>query len=135
MATYSMKNPFANGDSKTFTHIVQPGDAAGFGGGMLHPVYATFALARDAEWSGRLFVLEMKEEDEEGIGTSITVAHHAPALIGTEVTFTATLAGVSGNEVLTRYRATAGDRLIASGEQTQKILKKERLARLFGFPM
>ena len=75
-----MHNPFQEGDSKTFTHLVTEPDIARFESGTVHEVYSTFALARDAEWSGRLFVLEMKEEHEEGIGTGITITHHSPAL-------------------------------------------------------
>jgi fluoroacetyl-CoA thioesterase len=64
-----MKNLFKIGDSKTFTKMVTTNDIAQFDEGTVHEVYGTFALGRDAEWSSRLFVLEMKEEDEEGIGT------------------------------------------------------------------
>ena len=126
-----MQNPFSTGDTKTFIHMVVETDSARFESGEVHPVYSTFAIARDAEWSGRLFVLEMKEADEEGIGTGITVTHHSPALIGEEVIFTATLEEVNRNEVVTSYKAYAGERLIAEGKQWQKILKKEKLDRLF----
>lgn len=123
--------PFEPGTVKTFRHTVTDDDTARFESGEVHAVYSTFALARDAEWSGRLFVLEMKEDDEEGIGTGITVTHHAPALTGQEVVFTATLQEVRGNEVINTYEAHVGERLIASGKQSQKILKKEKLERLF----
>ena len=126
-----MNNPFSIGDVKIFPHVVTVADTAKFESGEVHSVYSTFALARDAEWSGRLFVLEMKEDGEEGIGTGITVSHHAPALIGQEVVFSATLLAVNGNEVVSQYEAKVGDRLIASGEQKQKILPKEKLERLF----
>ena len=66
-----MINPFQPGDVKSFVHVVTEADTARFDSGEVHNVYSTFALARDAEWSGRLFVLEMKEEGEEGIGTAI----------------------------------------------------------------
>ena len=61
-----MKNPFKSGDQKTYRHRVTEADIARFESGLVHPFYATFALGRDAEWAGRLFVLEMKEEGEEG---------------------------------------------------------------------
>lgn len=126
-----MINPFNIGATKTFIHKVVDGDAARFESGEVHNVYSTFALSRDAEWSGRLFVLEMKEPGEEGIGTGITVTHHSPALMGQEVVFTATLAAVNKNEVVVDYTAQVGDRLIGSGKTWQKILKKEKLDRLF----
>ncbi len=126
-----MNNPFSIGDTKTYTHTVTAADAAAFESGEVHNVYSTFALTRDAEWSGRLFVLEMKEAAEEGIGTGITVMHHSPALMGQEVIFTATLAEVTKNEVVTDYTAKVNGRLIADGRQWQKILKREKLDRLF----
>lgn len=126
-----MKQPFSLGDVKVYTHIATTEDIARFETGTVHNVYSTFALTRDAEWSGRLFVLEMKEEDEEGIGTGIQLTHCAPALIGEEVVFTSVLTGVNKNEVVTDFTAKVGDRVIAQGRQWQKILKKERLEKLF----
>jgi predicted thioesterase len=119
------------GAVRTFSRVVTHEDAAAFDAGTVHPVYSTFALTRDAEWSGRLFVLELKEADEEGIGTGISVEHLSPALIGETVTFTATLTALRGNEVINDYIACVGDRIIAKGTQKQKILKKDRLEALF----
>lgn len=112
--------------------MVTGADKAEFESGEVHAVYSTFALSRDAEWSGRLFVLEMKEPDEEGIGTGLTITHHSPALVGQEVLFTATLTEVNRNEVVVDYTAHVGDRLVASGKTWQKILKREKIDRLFG---
>ena len=126
-----VKNPFNAGDMKTFSRTITEADTARFDSGEVHAVYSTFALARDAEWSGRLFVLEMKEEGEEGIGTGITVKHHAPALVGEGIEFRATLVEVSRNEVVTDYTARVGERLVAEGRQWQKILRKEKLEALF----
>lgn len=126
-----MIQPFDIGDTQTYIHIVTQADTAKFESGEVHQVYSTFALTRDAEWSGRLFVLEMKEEEEEGIGTGINVIHHAPALVGQEVLFTAILTEVNNNEIVTEYTAKVGERLIASGKQWQKILTREKLDKLF----
>ena len=97
----------------------------------MHPVYATFALGRDAEWVCRLFVLEMKEEDEEGIGTFLKIEHLSPAILNSEVIVEATLKAVEGNSVLCSFEARVGDRIIAKGETGQKVLKKEKLEMLF----
>lgn len=126
-----MINPFNTGDTKEYRHTVADADAARFDSGEVHPVYSTFSIARDAEWAGRLFVLKMKEADEEGIGTGITVTHHSPALMGQVVIFTATLTEVNKNEVIVDYTAHVGERLVASGKTWQKILKKEKIERLF----
>ena len=127
-----MKQLFNIGDTKTFSKVVQEQDIATFESGTVHAVYATFSIARDAEWSGRLFVLEMKEEDEEGIGTSITVDHVSPAFIGDTIVFTAEFVEMNERrEIMTTYKAYCGGRLIAKGIQGQKILKKLKIDALF----
>lgn len=126
-----MKVLFQVGDVKEFEHEVERVDIAAFSSGVVHEVYSTFALARDAEWCCRLFVLEMKEDHEEGIGTMISVNHHSPAKLGQTVTFKATVKELKGNSLICHYEAKVGDRLIASGEQGQKILPKEKIDRIF----
>jgi fluoroacetyl-CoA thioesterase len=126
-----LKSIYKPGDQKIYRTTVRKEDTAVFESGEVHPVYATFALARDAEWACRLFVLEMKEEDEEGIGSFISVKHLSPALPGEEVVFESTVKVIQKNEIICTYKATCGGRLIAEGEQGQKILKKEKLDRLF----
>ena len=126
-----MKELFKSGDKKTYKHIVSKQDIAAFENSTVHPVYATFALGRDAEWACRLFVLEMKEEDEEGIGTFLNIVHHSPALLGSEVEFTAQVKSIEEHEIICTYSAKVGERIIATGEQGQKILKKKRVEQLF----
>ncbi|MGX5817567.1 thioesterase family protein [Chitinophaga lutea] len=126
-----MRQLFKPGDQKTFTRVVREEDCAAFDSGRVHPVYATFALGRDAEWCCRLFVLEMKDAHEEGIGTMLSVEHHSPATLGSEVRFTATVTGLEGHRIRCSFEARVGGRLIARGEQEQKILPKEKLDRLF----
>lgn len=126
-----MKSPFKIGDKKFFTKTVAANETATFESGEVHPVYATFALGKDAEWSSRLFVLEMKEDDEEGIGTFLTVYHQSPALVGQEVTFEAEITKLEKNSIECRYTAKVGGRLIANGETGQKILKTEKVEKLF----
>ena len=41
--------------------------------GLVHTVLSTFALGRELKWVARLFVLEMKSVDEEGIGTELFI--------------------------------------------------------------
>jgi len=122
---------FKEGDTKSFTRKVKPEDTAIFDSGPVHPVYATFAIARDAEWVCRLFALEMKEEDEEGIGTYVSVNHLSPALVAEEVVFEALIKKIEKNEIVCGYKATCGIRLIAEGENKQKILQKTRVEQIF----
>jgi predicted thioesterase len=126
-----MINPFQINDKKIFVKLVEPSDTAKFEVGEVHPVYATFALGRDAEWACRLFVLEIKETDEEGIGTFLNVQHISPALLNSTVIFEATLKSVEGNLIVCSFEAKVGERLIAKGETGQKILNKEKLENIF----
>ncbi len=127
-----MKHLFKQGDQKEFTKVISIDEIASFESGTVHEVYSTFALARDAEWSGRLFVLDMKEESEEGIGTSITVNHRSPGFVGQTIKFVSTFEEITErNEIITSYQAFCGERLIAEGIQGQKILRKEKINLLF----
>lgn len=105
-------------------------DVAKFETGIVHPFYGTFALGRDAEWASRQFVLEMLDEDEEGIGTFLTIEHHSPALVGETVVFKASIFNLQGNAIDCNYEAHVNDRLIATGTTGQKILKKEKVDRI-----
>jgi len=126
-----MKDIYSIGSQKSFLNKVNESDLAAFESGIVHPVYSTFAIARDAEWCCRLFVLDMKDDDEEGIGTFVNVMHQSPALLNSEVTFQATIYELKGNTINCNWTASIGERVIASGTQGQKILKKIRIEQLF----
>ncbi|MDZ4757616.1 MAG: hypothetical protein SGJ10_05690 [Bacteroidota bacterium] len=126
-----MKNSHQIGDTTTLQFTVTDHDTATFDTGEVHPVYATFALGRDAEWTTRQFVLNMKEADEEGIGTFLNIKHHSPALLNSVVTITGIITAINGHEIICSFEAKVHDRIIATGETGQKILKKERLEKLF----
>ncbi len=126
-----MKHQFEIGNTKTFEKLVTEQDLAQFESGVVHNVYATFALGRDAEWSSRLFVLEMKDENEEGIGTFLNIKHHSPALLGQLVNFTAVISNLEKNRIDCKVIAKVGERTIAECETGQKIVLKEKLNTLF----
>jgi fluoroacetyl-CoA thioesterase len=126
-----MKTIFDIGDIQTFHRVVSKMDTASFEGSEVHPVYATFAIGRDAEWAGRLFVLAMKAANEEGIGTFLHIEHHAPAFVGEEVVFTAILKEVNGNNVVCDFNAKVRERMIAYGSTGQKIIAKDKLEKHF----
>ncbi len=126
-----MKNIFQKGDTKIFIHKVTVSDTATFESGTVHEVYSTFALGRDAEWCTRLFTIDMKEDDEESIGTALTIQHIAPASVGSDVVFTGTFQELTGNQIACSFEARVGNRIIATGTTGQKIVKKEKLRLLF----
>src|SRR6266496_665978 len=110
-----MKNIFKPGHQKYFKRKVLESDCAIFNGELLHRVCSTFALARDFEWSSRLFFLELKEDDEEGVGTMLTIEHKSPAFVGEEIIFTATIEAIIKNELICNIEARVGQRIIALG--------------------
>ena len=125
-----MKNIFEVGHTMRLVHTVEQSDLATFETGNVHPFYSTFALGRDAEWACRQFVLQMKEADEEGIGTFLNIRHKSPAMLGDTVEFIATVSVLEGHQIDCTFVAKVGERIVAEGEQGQKILKKEKLERL-----
>ncbi|MEN3041598.1 MAG: hotdog domain-containing protein [Bacteroidia bacterium] len=119
-----MRQPFRIGDQKRYRTQVTADKVAQFHGQVVHPYYSTFALAQDAEWACRLFVLDMKEEDEEGIGTYLSVHHISAVPQGSEVEIVATLLWVRDQTVHCSYEVWWENQRVAYGEQTQKVLKK-----------
>jgi fluoroacetyl-CoA thioesterase len=125
-----MKNPFQIGDQKLHHYKVKSADLAGFGNGVVHPVCSTFALGREMEWSSRQFALDMFDDDEEGVGTFLQIQHNSPAVEGEVLLITATLSAVKGHEILCKIEVKVKNRLIATGETGQKILKRAKIASL-----
>ncbi len=126
-----MKMIHKPGDRKIYRKIVTDADQAAFHDEVLHRVCSTFALARDFEWSSRLFFVEMKEEHEEGVGTFLQINHQSPAFVGEEIVITATIEEIKGNELVCKIEARVDDRLIADGKTGQKMLTREKLSRIF----
>ncbi len=125
-----MKDNFRKGDIRKHYYTVTDADVARFGSGVVHQVCSTFVLAREMEWAGRLFVLDMKEAGEEGIGTMVHIEHVAPALPGDTLFFEARSLSLEGNNLLCEIEVTTGGRLIAKGSTGQKIVNKQKIDRL-----
>ncbi len=126
-----MKKIFKAGDKKVLRIKVNETDVAAFENQVVHRVCSTFALAREIEWATRQYVLEMKEEDEEGIGTFINIDHKSPALVDEELEILSEVESLEGNELVCKYEVRVNGRLIATGSTGQKILKKDRLKEIF----
>ncbi len=129
-----MKLIFQIGDKKIYSTTVQPSDQAIFHGELLHPVCSTFALARDIEWSSRLFFIEMKDEDEEGVGTYLEIVHQSPALVGDPLEITATVTSINGNELMCSISVQSHGRIIAIGKTGQRMVTKAKLNAIFTSP-
>lgn len=101
--------------------------------GKLHPVYATYWMAKHMELAGRKIILPFLEEGEDGIGSRVSVNHIASALPGMKVRLEATHAHTDGNRVFATLRVwnELGD-LIGEGSTEQVILPKAQILKIFG---
>ncbi len=100
--------------------------------GKLHPVYATYWLAKHLELVSRKLILPFLEDGEEGIGHAVSVKHLASALPGMRLRLTARLEAQEGNRVHAACSAVSelGD-LVGEGTTVQVILPHAKLLQAF----
>lgn len=96
--------------------------------GPLHPVYATYWMAKHFEEAGRKIIVPFLEEGENGLGSEVSVRHLASALPGMRLTVAARLERVQGRRVYAVMQAVSelGD-LIGTGGTTQVVLPQARI--------
>jgi fluoroacetyl-CoA thioesterase len=96
--------------------------------GRLHPVYASYWMAKHFEEAGRKVLLPHLEPGENGLGSEVSVSHTASALPGMGVVITATFERQEGRRVHCALRAVSelGDE-IGTGTTTQVVLSQERI--------
>ena len=70
------------------------------------------------------------DDDEEGIGSSLSIEHVAPTPVGHTVRVTATATEVDDTTVVCDVTAYDGDRLVGRGRQVQRVLPKRTLEAL-----
>lgn len=100
--------------------------------GPVHPVYATYWMAKHMELAGRKIILPFLEEGEEGVGSYVEVRHLASALPGMRIKVVARHEKTVGNRVHATMQAfnELGDP-IGEGRTEQVILPKEKVEALF----
>ncbi|OEK01738.1 hypothetical protein BFP97_09515 [Roseivirga sp. 4D4] len=126
-----MKGTFQIGDVRTHHFKVTKDHLATFESGPVHPVCSTFILAREMEWSSRLFLLDMCEADEEGVGTMLQIEHKSPAFVGEELNLEARVMSFAKNELICGIEVKVGERLVATGKTGQKIMSKDKITQIF----
>ena len=96
------------GHQETLEVLVTPDMTVRFAElGELHPVYATYELARHFEEVGRKLLLPFLEEGEDGVGTALGVEHLRSALPGMRVRLTATVQRVEGRRLSVTVEAVS----------------------------
>ena len=96
--------------------------------GKIHPVYATYWIAKHMEEAGRKVIIPFLEEPDEGIGSAVSVQHLASALPGMRVEVIAKHVATEGKKIVCECSATSelGD-LIATGSTEQVVLAATRV--------
>jgi predicted thioesterase len=91
--------------------------------GRVHPVYATYTMAKHFEEAGRKLLVPHLEDGEAGIGASVSVEHLAPSWVGDTLRVTATCVEVRGGRLTVECRATDSyGRELGRGSTVQAVL-------------
>tara|TARA_Y100000589_G_scaffold328165_2_gene371654 strand:- start:2399 stop:2824 length:426 start_codon:yes stop_codon:yes gene_type:complete len=101
-----------------------------FDGIIVHRVYSTWSMAHHMELAARKILAPHLEEEEEGIGSHLSIDHLAPAPVGHVVTVRAEAVQVDENGVVCEIKAWDGDRLLGQGKQVQRVLPKKVLNKI-----
>ena len=109
--------------------VVTPGMTVRFDElGPVHPVYATYSMAKHFEEAGRKLLLRHLEPGEAGIGRSVSVEHLAPSWVGDALRVTARCVEVRGNRLTCACTAVdAYGREVGRGTTVQAVLPEEVL--------
>jgi fluoroacetyl-CoA thioesterase len=96
--------------------------------GPVHPVYATYSMAKHFEEAGRTLLLPSLEPGEAAIGRSLSVEHLAPARVGDTVRVSAECVELRGNRLTCACRAVdAQGRELGHGTTVQVVLPQQVL--------
>jgi predicted thioesterase len=125
-----MKPGFEPGISREITVVVTEDMCPAFDGVIVHRCYSTWSLVHHMEIAARKVLVDFLEDHEEGVGSHVSVDHHAPCRVGKTVRIRAELTELGHNRVICEVTAHDGDRLIASGKQIQVVMDKQRIERM-----
>jgi fluoroacetyl-CoA thioesterase len=115
------------GRKESITITVTDDMCPAFGGQRVHPTLSTVSMVYYMEWVGRLIILPFLQDDEEGVGVSISIEHLAPAPIDKKVTFFAEATEIRSNKVVCHVWAEHDKALVGKGDFVQAILPKNRI--------
>lgn len=116
----------------TREHIVQVTEAMcpAFDGVVVHRCYSTWSAVHHMEIAARKVLVDFLEDDEEGVGSHISVDHIAICRVGKTVRVRAVLTEIDGRRVVCKVEAFEGDRLLAAGTQVQVVMDKRKIKKM-----
>ena len=125
-----MKTSLQVGQAADVTITVTEDMCPAFDEIVVHRVYSTWSMAHHMELAARKVLAPHLEEDEEGIGSHLSIDHLAPAPVGHDVRVHAEAIEVDDEGVVCEVTAWDGDRLLGRGRQVQRVLPKSVLQRI-----
>jgi fluoroacetyl-CoA thioesterase len=126
--------PIPVGTTATLDVVVTPEMTVDFDEmGQVHPVYATYTMAKHFEEAGRKLLVPHLESDEAGIGVSLSVEHRAPSWVGDTIRVTARCVEADAGRLTCECWATdAYGRELGWGTTVQAIIPAEVVAARVG---
>jgi fluoroacetyl-CoA thioesterase len=116
--------PIPVGATATLDVVVTPAHTVDFDElGKVHPVYATYSMAKHFEEAGRKLLVPHLESGETGIGTAVSVEHLAPSWVGDTLQVTARCVELRDGRLTCECRATDSyGRELGRGTSVQAVL-------------
>ncbi len=125
-----MKPSLIVGTTAEVTAEVTEDMCPAFDGVIVHRVYSMWSMAHHMELAARKVLAPHLDDDEEGIGSSLSIEHLAPTPVGHSVRVVAIATEVNDTTVVCDLTAYDGDRLVGRGRQVQRVLPKSTLEAL-----
>ena len=130
-----MKRSLKIGDTAQVTITVTEDMCPAFDGVVVHSVYSTWSMAHHMELAARKVLKDHLEENEEGIGSHLSIDHLAPVPVGHTVRIVARAAEIGRTTLLCdmiayHVRPGRSEKVVGTGKQVQRILPKRMLEKL-----
>jgi fluoroacetyl-CoA thioesterase len=125
-----MKTTIQVGNIESVSFIVTQQMQAQFNDRVIHPVCSTWDMAHQFEIAARKALEEHLDDNEQGIGSSISIEHVKPAPLGAEVEVVATITELDETSVVCEIVATVLGTICATGKQVQRVLPSSTITRL-----
>ncbi len=126
----AMKPSLTIGTTAEVVKLVTEDMCPDFDGIIVHRLYSTWSMAHHMELAARMVLAPHLHEDEEGIGSHLTIDHIAPTPVGHTVRVVATATEVDRSTVVCDVTTYDGDRVVGRGKQVQRVLPRKKLQAL-----
>jgi len=125
-----MKPLLKVGSEAVVTIDVSEAMCPAFDGVVVHRVCSTWDMAHHMEVAARKVLAPHLDDDEEGIGSHLSIDHVAPAPVGSTISVRAEAVEVDGSTLVCTVEARdANDTtaVLATGRQVQRILPRRTI--------